>query len=57
MNIYTLTKEDQDHDEKQEVLKVTKFYEMIHDKACIGMAVRAINKDDYQVENEREIVE
>lgn len=57
MNVYTITKADDDDGEKAEVLKVTKFYEMIHDKACIGMAVRTINKEDYTVENEREIVE
>lgn len=46
-NIYTITKADENESEKQEVIKVAKFYEMIHDKKAIGMPVRKLTNNDY----------
>lgn len=48
LNMYTLTKSDEDDQEKQEVIKIAKFYEMHHDKKAVGMPVRKLDaiKDD-----------
>ena len=46
-NIYTITKSDENDSERQEVIKVAKFYEMVHDKRIIGMPVRKLGKTDY----------
>ena len=43
-NLFVLTKEEEDNYERSEVLKVSKFYEMIHDKKVVGMPVRAITQ-------------
>lgn len=51
-NIYTITKADENESEKQEVIKVAKFYEMVHDKKVIGMPVRKLTNNDY-VPNEQ----
>ena len=42
-NIYCLTKSDENDQEKQEVIKVSRFYEMVHDKKVIGMPTRKVN--------------
>lgn len=42
--------------EKQEVLKMSKFYEMIHDKKAIGMPVRELTAKDLS-NNETELIE
>ena len=44
-NIFALTEEQEKDEEKMEVLKVTKFYEMIHDKQTIGVPVRDLEGD------------
>lgn len=41
-NLYCLTKADEQDQEKQEVIKMAKFYEMVHDKKVIGMPNRRI---------------
>ena len=46
-NLYTITKADESDAERSEVVKVSKFYEMIHDKRIIGMPVRKIGHSDY----------
>jgi len=46
-NIYTITKSDENDSEKQEVIKVSKFYEMVHDKKAIGMPIRRLTINDY----------
>jgi hypothetical protein len=38
--MYVLTDEDEKNQERQEVLKVSKFYELVHDKPVIGMTVQ-----------------
>ncbi len=40
LSIYGITKEDEKNYEKQEVIKVAKFYEMVHDKSVIGLATQ-----------------
>jgi hypothetical protein len=52
-----LTKSDQDDQEKQEVLKVTRFYEMLFDKKAVGMPVRKIRKNSDFVAIESQLVE
>lgn len=39
-SIYVLTSEDEKNLERQEVIKIAKFYELVHDKPIIGMAVQ-----------------
>jgi len=39
-NMYMVTRTDEQDNEKLEVLKISKFYEYIHDKAVVGMPVR-----------------
>ena len=56
-NIYTLSTEEERDPEKAECIKVSKFYEMVHDKTVIGMPVRAITEKDYKYSKEFEIVE
>ena len=41
-NVYTITKADENDAERAEVVKISKFYEMVHDKKIIGMPVRKI---------------
>lgn len=55
-NIYTITKTDENDSEKQEVIKVAKFYEMVHDKKSIGMPVRKLAINDY-LAGEAQVVE
>jgi hypothetical protein len=55
-NIYTLTKSDENDQERQEVIKVAKFFEMASDKKIIGMPVRSLSLEDY-VPNETHLVE
>lgn len=58
VNLHTLTRsEEEDDPEKLEVIKMTKFYEMVHDKAHIAMPVRAIDKSDRRAKNEKDLVE
>lgn len=39
-NVYVMSAKDEHNQEKAEVLKVGKFYELVHDKPVIGMAVQ-----------------
>ena len=55
-NIYTITRADENEPERQEVIKVAKFYEMVHDKRIIGMPVRKLTNNDY-VPNEQQLIE
>lgn len=55
-NIYTITKADENEQERQEVIKVAKFYEMVHDKKSLGMPVRKLTNNDY-VANEQQLIE
>jgi hypothetical protein len=58
VNLHTLTRsEEEDDPEKLEVIKMTKFYEMVHDKIHIAMPIRAIDKTDRRAKNEKELVE
>ena len=57
MNIYTLTKSDENDSELGEVIKVSKFYEMVHDKKIIGMPVRRIIPGEDFVTSETNLVE
>jgi hypothetical protein len=46
-----LTKADEKDQEKQEVIKMSKFYEIVHDKKSIGLPVRRIKGyKDYDTE-------
>ena len=38
--MFALTEEEEKDSDKAEVLKVAKFYEMVHDKQTIGVPVR-----------------
>ena len=40
-SVYALDAEDEENQERVEVLKIAKFYELVHDKPVIGMAVQA----------------
>jgi hypothetical protein len=33
--------------DRQEVIKISRFYEMVHDKRTIGMPVRRLSNKDY----------
>ena len=41
-NLYTITGADENDSERQEVIKVSRFYEMVHDKRTVGMPVRRL---------------
>lgn len=56
-NIFVLTKAEENDYERAEVLKVSKFYEMVHDKKVVGVPVRAISEQDYKYTKEFQIVE
>ena len=45
-NVYALTEEQEKDSEAAEVLKVQKFYEMVHDKQTIGVPVRELADDE-----------
>ena len=56
-NLYVLTKSDENDTEKSEVIKMSRFYEMVHDKKSIGMPVRKLNpKADFS-NSEMELIE
>ncbi|CDW75335.1 UNKNOWN [Stylonychia lemnae] len=55
-NVYTITKSDENDSERQEVIKVSKFYEMVYDKKAIGMPVRKLTINDY-VASEQQLIE
>ena len=56
-NIYCITRSDEAESEKQEVIKVAKFYEMVFDKRIIGMPVRALDPINDFVSSEAMLVE
>lgn len=39
-SIYALDEDDEADQERVEVLKIAKFYELLHDKPVVGMAVQ-----------------
>jgi hypothetical protein len=55
-NVYTITRAEENDSERQEVVKISRFYEMVHDKKVIGMPVRRLTNKDY-VPNEAQMVE
>lgn len=55
-NIYTITRSDENEQERQEVIKVAKFYEMVHDKKAVGMPVRKVTNEDL-VDSETQLLE
>jgi hypothetical protein len=55
-NIYTITKADENDSERQEVIKVAKFYEMVHDKPALGLPVRQLGPQDF-VDSEVQLLE
>ena len=56
-NIFALTEEEEQDSERAEVLKVTKFYEMVHDKPTIGVPVRAIAANETRYADEKQVIE
>jgi hypothetical protein len=54
--VYTITRAEENDSERQEVVKISRFYEMVHDKRVIGMPVRRLTNKDY-VPNEAQMVE
>ena len=57
LNMYTITKTDEADPEKQEVVKVARFYEMIHDKKKIAMPCRKLDNQSDLVSSEAQMVE
>ncbi len=55
-NVYTITRSDENDAERAEVVKISRFYEMVHDKKAIGMPVRRLTNKDY-VLNEAQMLE
>ncbi len=55
-NIYAITRAEDEVAERQEVIKVAQFYEMVFDKKVIGMPVRRLTNKDY-VPSEAQMVE
>lgn len=55
-NTYVITRADENDSERQEVVKVARFYEMVHDKKVIGMPVRKLTLQDY-VQSEAQMIE
>ena len=45
-NLYTITKVDENDSERNEVCKVSRFYEFVHDKKSIGMPVRELKEPE-----------
>ena len=56
-NLFALTEEEERDTERGEVLKVAKFYEMVHDKQTIGVPVRAIKHDETRYADEKQVIE
>lgn len=56
-NIYTLTKTDEANNEKQEVIKIGKFFEMVHDKKSVGVPVRKVSTTKDVQYHESELIE
>ena len=44
--MYTITKSDENDSEKQEVIKIARFFEFVHDKKIIGMPARRVKDSD-----------
>lgn len=56
--MFVLTQEEEEDQERQEVLKVAKFYEMVHDKKFVGLPARKHhNLKDWETANEKQLVE
>jgi len=52
-NIFALTAEEEKDSERAEVLKVSKFYEMVHDKPAIGVPVRSVSEGETRYADEK----
>lgn len=52
-NVFALTKEQESDEEQAEVQKVTKFYEMLHDKQSVGVPVRQLASDETKFAGEK----
>lgn len=57
LNMYTITKTDEADPEKCEVVKVARFFEMIHDKKKIAMPCRKLDPATDFVTSEAQMVE
>jgi len=58
LNVFALTQDEEEDQDRQEVLKVAKFYEMVHDKKVIGMPVRKLHAvNDWHSQSEKHLVE
>ena len=55
-NLYTITRADESDTERQEVIKISRFYEMVHDKHRVGMPVRRLGAKDF-VGSEQQMLE
>ena len=55
-NMHVITKMEENDSERAEVVKVARFYEMIHDKKRVGVPVRTLTNDDY-VADEQQLIE
>ena len=56
-NVFALSEEEERDEERAEVLKVTKFYEMVHDKQAVGVPVREIAEGETRYPNEKQLIE
>lgn len=56
-NVFVATQAQEDDTETFEILKVSKFYEMIQDKHGVAIPVHALDKDDFGAKNDAQIVE
>jgi hypothetical protein len=45
-NLYTITKVDENDSERNEVCKVSRFYEFVHDKKSLGMPIRELKEPE-----------
>lgn len=56
-NLYTITKADENDSERNEVCKISRFFEFVHDKKNIGMPMRAITQMDKKIRTDQDLVE
>ena len=57
LNLYVITKSDEEDNEKQEVIKVARFFEFVHDKKIVGLPARKVHATNDFVNNETQMVE
>jgi len=56
-NVFALTADEEGDEETAEVQKVTKFYEMVHDKQAVGVPVRELAADETRYPDEKQVIE